>query len=405
MANGRVTLVLVATFIATSCGGGGSSDCIGCFSFDATLSVAVGDFNADGVLDIAAGRYFLDSDIAGPPPSWVEVMLQERLRPGHFRQGTEYPVAGEMWTITAGDVNGDGLPDLVSANNRTDNISILHSLSGSPGSFRDSVDQATGLFPDNVAIGDLNGDGVPDLAVSDNRLSLLLQDSSGSGSYAHQTPVDEPSGYVEMADLNLDGRMDLIFTAIVSGDTVNGVQIRLQDPLMPASFLPAQYYLIQDSPVALAVADLNGDGFDDVAVSSSPPSSNAGPHLTVFLNNLGAPGSLSTPTTYQTCTFAKALVIADVNNDSRPDIVVSGGRNQAACVAVHLQTESFNATFQTPTFYTGSGLVSANSVATGDLNGDGLIDIALADDGIGVFFQDPASPGVFETQTRILDDG
>jgi hypothetical protein len=402
-------LVIVPAFIA-ACGGGGGgggSDCIGCFSLDATLSVAVGDFNSDGFLDIAAGRYFLDSDVGRPAPSWVEVMLQDRLTPGSFQQGMEYSIGGEMWTIIAGDINSDGLPDLVSANVSTDNISILRNRSGSPGSFQGATEQATALGPDNVAIGDLNGDGVPDLAVSDNRLSLLLQDSSGSGSYTRQTPIDQGSSHVEMADLNLDGRMDLIFTVVVSGDFLNGIQVRLQDPLIPADFLPAQDYLVEDQPVVVAAADLNGDGFDDVAVGSSPPSSNSGPHLTVFLNDPGVPGSLLTPTTYQTCTFAKSLVIVDVNNDSRPDIVVSGGRNQEACVAVHLQTASFNGTFQTPTFYTGSGpggLVSANSVATGDLNGDGLVDIVLADEGIGVFFQDPASPGTFQAQTRLLDD-
>jgi len=400
-------LVIVPTFIA-ACGGGGGgggSDCIGCFSFDATLSVAVGDFNSDGFLDIAAGRYFLDSDVGRPAPSWVEVMLQDRLTPGSFRRGTEYSIGGEMWTITAGDINSDGLPDLVSANISTDNISILRNLSGTPGNFQSAADQITASFPDNVTIGDLNGDGITDLAVSDSRLSLLMQYSANSGSYTVQTSIEQASSYVEMADLNLDGRMDLVFTAIVSGDTVNGIQVRLQDPLVPASFPTAKNYLVQDPPHALAVADLNGDGFEDVAVSSSPPSTNSEPQLTVFLNNPGLPGSLLTPTTYQTCTFANALEIADLNSDSLPDIVVSGGRNQEACLAVHLQTASFTGTFQNPTFYSGSGLASANSVATGDLNGDGLVDIALADNGIGVFFQDPASPGTFQAQTRILDDG
>ena len=73
-------------------------------------------------------------------------------------------------------------------------------------------------------------------------------------------------------------------------------------------------------------------------------------------------------------------------------------------MAVHLQNSAGNGSLQAADYYSGDGVVSAYSVDTGDLNGDGLIDIAIADSGIAAFFQNPAAPGTFQSQVRILDD-
>src|SRR5512137_801324 len=103
-------LLLVALMpLACGGGGGGGSD----FSFTMTTAVAVADLNGDGLADMAATSLFGN----GPPPhaGFVTVFLQDPAHPGSFSR-SEYAVGSEPWFIGIGDLNTDGLPDLVSAN-------------------------------------------------------------------------------------------------------------------------------------------------------------------------------------------------------------------------------------------------------------------------------------------------
>ena len=86
------------------------------------------------------------------------------------------------------------------------------------------------------------------------------------------------------------------------------------------------------------------------------------------------------------------------------DIVVSGTRGRRTCISVHRQTAPFSGIFRPAEYYQGADEYIAQSVHTADLNGDGFPDIAVADEGISVFFQSPGAPGRFGPVTRVFED-
>ena len=110
-----------------------------------------------------------------------------------FAPARSYATGRSPDSVAIGDLNGDGRPDLATANYDADGVSVL--LNRGDGSFRAKRDYAAGLDPSSVAIGDLNGDGKPDLATANshpaaNSVSVLL--NRGDGSF--QAKLDYPAG-------------------------------------------------------------------------------------------------------------------------------------------------------------------------------------------------------------------
>src|SRR5260370_2965783 len=115
-------------------------------------------------------------------------------------------------SVAVGDVNGDGVQDLVIANFGSNNVSVL--LGNGDGTFQGARNFAAGASPNSVAVGDFNGDGVQDLAVANltaaNNVSVLL----GNGDGSFQAPQAFPTGglgprSVAVGDFNGDGVPDL----------------------------------------------------------------------------------------------------------------------------------------------------------------------------------------------------
>src|SRR5207245_4653373 len=112
--------------------------------------------------------------------------------------------------VAIGDLNGDGRPDLAVASHYSDAVSVL--LGNGDGNFRARVDVGAGGNPYSVAIADLNGDGRPDLAVANwhsSTVSVLL--GNGEGTFGVKTDIGTGNvpWSVAIADLNADGRPDL----------------------------------------------------------------------------------------------------------------------------------------------------------------------------------------------------
>jgi hypothetical protein len=276
-------------------------------------------------------------------------------------------------SVAMGDLNGDGKPDLVVANANSSTVSIF--LGDGTGNFGPKTDMSTNTMPQSVAIGDLNKDGKPDLAVANliggsAGLSIFL--GNGDGSFGAKTDFDvglNPSAVV-MGDLNNDGNLDLA----VANDGYNTVTILLGNG--KGSFVPTASFTTANSAQSSAIGDVNGDGNVDLIVSSE-----AG-YVSVLLGN--GNGSFGARTDFPAGAAGQgpeSVAIADFNGDNKPDAAAgtwhAANINPSKNLSVLLGNGagSFGPQTEYDTLPTTAGV--GWSVAFGDVNGDGNPDLMV----------------------------
>ena len=360
-------------------------------------SVAIDDLNGDGIPDVAiASRRISDSP---PHRGHVLVKLQDLLNLGTFSSAVQYRVGDNPLAVATDDINGDGLTDLVTANSQDDNISVLFQDQAMPGNFLGANKFIAGNYPNDVAIGDLDGDALMDIAVADNELSILYQDPASIGNFLPRTSLGVGSGSVANSDLDGDFIADLATTSANRGV----VSIHLQDPAAVGTFLPAEEYTAGDQPSHVAIGDLDGDTLPDLAVANlGEPDGGGNRGVSVLLQDQGTPGNFLTATDYIMGDSVHEVAIGDLNDDGRSDIAAAGenhGSGDWARVYVLLQDPATPGSFFPPVSYKLDG-VATSSVAIGDLNEDTFNDIlAATSEKVYILFQDSANPGTFLPQT------
>jgi hypothetical protein len=320
-------------------------------------AVAVGDFNNDGYPDVV-----VTDDINNA----VDVLLADPANPGQFLPYVQYSTGNSPFFIAVGDVNSDGIPDLVVANDQDRTVSVLLGDPAHPGQFLTQLTYAVGFLPTGIAINDFNRDGVPDLAVvnrGDGTIGILLGDPAHPGLFLAQSTyaVGQSPYFVATGDLNGDGYADLVVTNSLS----NNISVLLGDPSHPGQFLTQTVYPVGMYPYAVALGDLNGDGKLDIAVTNT----NEGT-LGVLLADANHQGDFLAEVTYGLGSANgrnSALAIGDVNGDGIPDIVSS-----ALDMDVLYGDPAHPGRFLAPIVYFGQGGLFAEA----DFNGDGLLDLA-----------------------------
>src|SRR5271166_3478710 len=144
------------------------------------------------------------------------------------------------WSVAVSDLNGDGLPDIAASYSNLDTyagyVAVYLQDPNKPGTFLPATTYSVGQDPVGIAIGDLNGDGNPVIVTvnSSGTASLLLQDPAEAGHFlAAATLSTGPNPQsISIADLNGDGRADLV---VADG---LGISLLFQDPAAPGMFLP-----------------------------------------------------------------------------------------------------------------------------------------------------------------------
>ncbi len=339
----------------------------------APTSVAVGDFNGDGKPDLAVAN--MNSAVANMDGT-VSVLLNAG--GGTFSPQVTYPVGSTNSTCVAvGDFNGDGKPDLAVAtwslaqNGENGSGSVLLNQGG--GAFGAPMIYSTGYEPSSVAVGDFNGDGKPDLAVADpgdNTLSVLLNE--GGGRFAEAVPyvIRHAPDSVAVGDFNGDGKPDLAVAIALAG-TVD-VLLNQGDGTFGAPMI----YVLGSDPSSVAVGDFNGDGKPDLAVTDDMDAT-----VSVLLNQGG--GTFSARMIYRvgsgSGSDAASVAVGDFNGDGMLDLAVANEFDGTVSVLLNQGGE----TFGPQTLYAvGSEITSEpTSVAVGDFNGDGRPDLAIANGG------------------------
>jgi hypothetical protein len=268
-------------------------------------------------------------------------------------------------SVAIGDFNGDNVADMAVVGNS--GLSVL--LGNGDGTFQAAVTYA-GFGPDSVAVGDFNGDGKADLAVPNlnaNTVSVLL----GNGDGTFQTAVNYPAGNTPnsaaVADFNGDGFPDLVF----SDAKDSYVNVLLGDG--NGAFQFPQSFGTDYEPLFVTVGDFNGDGRPDLVVSSI--SNVTGViiglgDLSIFLGN--GDGSFQAAVDYSVGKVPDSVASGDFNGDGNADLAVAN--LQSNTISVLLGNGA--GIFQTAVNY-GTGSHPA-SVAVGDFNGDGKKDLVVA---------------------------
>jgi FG-GAP-like repeat/PASTA domain len=325
-------------------------------------SVAIGDLNGDGKPDLVIANSFEDSD---DEESSGTVSIRLNRGDGTFKPRRDYYGGAGPVAVAIGDLNGDGKPDLATADPFAGSVFVL--LNGGDGSFRIWREYETGDRTGSVAIGDLNGDGALDLAAAvaeTDRVDVLL--NKGDGSF--EPPVayitgDDPFE-VAIGDLNGDGAPDL---ATANWSAANTVSVLLNTG--NGAFAPKRDYPAGPEPVSVAIGDLNGDDKPDLAVSHFGSVSHA--NSVSILANDGA-GGFDRKRDYTVAEGFGQIAIGDLNRDGSHDVVTADEDTDRLSVLVNNVDGSFQPSLGYPT---GGG---PRSVAIGDLDGDGRLDLVTA---------------------------
>jgi hypothetical protein len=278
-------------------------------------SVAIGDLNGDGKADLATANQEGNS---------VSVLLNRG--DGSFQTRRDFATGGRPYSFAIGDVNDDGKLDLASANTAFGERTVSVLLNRGDGSFEPKRDYPVRYGPESVTIGDLNGDGKPDLAFAGGGVSVLLNSGDGSFEAEHHYPTARGSASVAIGDLNGDGKADLA-TANVAADAVS-VLLNRGD----GSFRARRDYRAGSSPFSVAIGDLNGDRRADLVTANDDARS-----VSVFANK--GNGSFEPKRDYRTGppdAGPISVALGDVNADRRPDLASANQR--VATVSVLLNT-------------------------------------------------------------------
>ena len=195
---------------------------------------------------------------------------------GTFLPGQTFPIGTNAGSpsstrVAVADFNADRILDIVTANTGTASngtVSVL--LGNGDGTFLPAKDYATGDGSVSVAVGDFNGDGKADLATANaysSSVSVLLGNGHGSFGAAQKYVVGAQPWAVAVADFNGDGKADLMTADIGAhaGD-VSVVSMLLGNG--DGTFQRVRDYAAAISPLSVALADFNGDGLPDVAVTN-----------------------------------------------------------------------------------------------------------------------------------------
>jgi hypothetical protein len=313
-------------------------------------SVVTADFNRDGWPDVALASLTTNS---------VTVLLN-RAGSGLVR-AFEVPVGLGPFDLTTGDFNRDGIPDLAVANADSDSITIL--LGRGDGSFTRADIAVPSQNPRGITTADVNNDGRADLiytGYATGTVQVLL--GNGAGGFAKGAAVaaigSQPQG-LSTGDFDHDGRLD-IAVACIGG-------LRILYGSSNGSFT-VRTIAGHSNLNVVAVSDLNGDGWLDVAAASTGSS-----EVAIYL---GASSGLAFARAYAVGASPRGIAIGDVSDDGGRDVITANRASSTVSVLAGDRAHP-GAFLSHQEFASARG---SRALATGDFNGDGRLDVVTGNE-------------------------
>lgn len=269
--------------------------------------------------------------------------------------------AGAPVLSVVADFNGDGFPDVATANAAFGPSTMAVFLGKANGEFQTPVSYQTGYFTSGILAGDFNNDGILDLVAmsQDGTIALFL----GKGDGTFKTPKTDNIGglpvAIVMGDFNRDGVLD--FATIDYFANTTSISLGNGD----GTFQSAVPYAVGVNPYDMASADFNGDGYQDLAAVNENDNT-----VSVLLGK--GDGTFQPQKTYGTGNQVEFVTTGDLNLDGKQDIIVANYADEDVGVLLG----NGDGTFKPQVTYKVGGPDSGLAIA--DLNGDGVPDIAAS---------------------------
>lgn len=283
---------------------------------DAQLAVA--DVDQDGLDDLIVGAF-----------TGCALHLHRGVGAGLFAPAEKLPSGCGPAGVVAADLNDDGIPDIAAANFESQTVSVLLGLGA--GNFKLSESISTPLSPGvgSLAVADMDNDGDLDL-ITVGGASMTIHRNDGDGAFPSRTsyPAGPGPRSVQVGNLNTDALLDVV----VANEVANSLSVIRQ--FAPNMFLPPQTISVGARPERIILADLDGDGDLDVAITH--PSTNFefenpeepegqiglyGGEVRILRNNGG--GALLPSDRFFAGAWPRAMAVGDLNGDNAPDIAVA----------------------------------------------------------------------------------
>ncbi|AYL93834.1 FG-GAP-like repeat-containing protein [Mucilaginibacter celer] len=341
------------------------------------LAVKTADLNADGKPDLIVAN-----EGGNKVSVFKNTAVSGRIDAASFASRQDFDIGGVVGpeSLSVADMDGDGKLDLVVSNFNDKTISVLlNNTTTGTISFLAKINTTVGLYSHAIALADVDGDGKTDVAVANYDASsvTVYRNTSAAGTATFAAGADilcaGAPGTVALADINGDSKPELVVLLSDNGQMLVYKNKAVSGTINATSF---DVPVIKDAgvkPTALAIADMNADGKPEILVSNL----SADPKVLVFKNATATDITFDKVFIVPTGKNPYGIALKDIDGDNKPDIAVTSWHSTGMIsVLQNISAAGADPAFNTKVdFATG---INPQSITIDDIDGDNRQDIITA---------------------------